>query len=168
MSLVISPPLTKCTDRALGGRSSRTSVRLLATNDCAMSWPPKVRIGFLLGCDPMNNSSATRLRASVASSSSKSAFGSQPAGTGAPCALEVVLPDPVHVDQVGRAYCARWRARDDDHQVAALVAAQFDQRPVGLPDHLVGGLHYRHDERLGAPGHRELAAYLGPRGEGEE
>src|ERR1700731_1524096 len=130
MSLAVSPPLTKCTDSALGGRPSRTSVRLLATNDCAMSWPPKVRIGFLLGWDPVNRSSEMRFRSSTASSSSKSL----PAGTGprSPCRLDVVLPDPVHMDQVGRPYCARWRARDDDHQVAALVATELEQRLVDL------------------------------------
>src|ERR1700733_14635516 len=105
MSLAVSPPLTKCTERALGGRLSRIRVRLLATNDCAMSCPPKVRIGFLLGWDPRKRSSSTRLRSSAASSWPKSVFGprsdSKPAGTGSPCALEVVLPDPVHVDQVG-------------------------------------------------------------------
>src|SRR5882757_2643947 len=100
MSLAMSPPLMKCTERALGGRLSRIRVRLLATNDCAMSCPPKVRIGFLLGWDPTNRSSPTRLRSSTASNSSKSVFGSWPAGTGPPYGLEVVLPDPVHVDQV--------------------------------------------------------------------
>ena len=54
--------------------------------------------------------------------------------------LEVVLPDPVHVDQIGGAYCARRSACDDDHQVTALVAAQLEQRLVDLPDHAVGGL----------------------------
>ncbi|CNI01590.1 Uncharacterised protein [Mycobacterium tuberculosis] len=71
MSLVMSPPLTKCTENALGGRSW-LSVRLLATNDCAMSWPPNVRIGFLVGWEPMNRSSAIRLRSSTPISSSKS------------------------------------------------------------------------------------------------
>src|ERR1700727_695827 len=109
MSLAVSPPLTKCTERALGGRLSRIRGRLLAAKDCAMSCPPKVRIGFLLGWDPRNRSSSMRLRSSAASNSSKSdvqsVFGSRsdskPAGTGSPCALEVVLADPVHVDQVG-------------------------------------------------------------------
>src|SRR6201992_2530645 len=185
MSLAVSPPLMKCTESAPGGRSSRSSVRLLATNDCAMSWPPNVRIGFLLGCDPMNSSSDTRLRSSTANSSSKSdsifsalfvgssgAFGSLPDGTGSPLcltsSLNVILPDAVHMDEVGRAYCARRRARDDDHQVTPPIAAQPEQRLVDLTDHAVGGGHHRDDESLGAPGHGQLAAHLGPRGEGQQ
>src|SRR5271166_2995599 len=54
------------------------------------------------------------------------------------------------MDQVRRPYCARWRAGDDDHQVAALVAAEREQRLVDLADHAVGGRHHRDDERLGA------------------
>src|SRR5690242_21957077 len=103
-----------------------------------------------------------RSSSSTASSSSKS-----PSGTAVPyllrwsdCStrltlrrlivvrLDVVLPDPVHVNQVGRAYCAGWRAGDDDHQIAALVAAELQQGFVDLPDHSVGGLDVRHDECL--------------------
>src|SRR5262245_49953446 len=49
--------------------------------------------------------------------------------------LNVVLPDPMHVDQIRGAYCAGWSARDDDHQIAALVAAQFQQRVIDLTNH---------------------------------
>ena len=49
----------KCTDSVLGGRSC-FSVRLAATKACAIIWPPNVRIGFLLGCEPVNVSSSTR------------------------------------------------------------------------------------------------------------
>src|SRR5882757_4451374 len=154
----------KCIDSALGGRSCR-NVRLAATNACAIIWPPNVRGGFLLGCPPVNVSSSTRWRSSTANNSLRSAFdalrasGSSPADTGA--LLVVVLADPVHVDQVGRAYCAGRGACDDDHQVTPLVAAELQQRHVDLTDHPVVGLDVRHDERLGTPGQRELAADLG-------
>ena len=36
-------------------------MRLPATNDCAIIWPPNVRIGFLLGCEPTNVSSSTAI-----------------------------------------------------------------------------------------------------------
>ncbi len=51
--------------------------------------------------------------------------------------LVVFLPDPVHVDQVGRAYCARRGAGHDDHEVALVVAAEGEQRVVDLREHLV-------------------------------
>ena len=107
MSLVISPPLMKCAESALGG-VRRGQGAALAINDCAMSWPPNVRIGFLLGWDPMNRSSSTRLRSRTASSSSKSAIGHSALGQARRRAaqallhaLQVILPDPVDVDQVG-------------------------------------------------------------------
>ena len=67
----------------------------------------------------------------------------------------------MHVDQIRGAYCAGWRTCDDDHQFAALVAAKRQQRLVHLADHVVGAFHVRHDERLGSPRQRQLAAYLG-------
>ena len=85
----------------------------------------------------------------VTSSSAKS----EAAGNMSP--LVVVLPDPVHMDQAGRAYCARRSARDDDHQSPACSgsSAEFAVRP---PDHLVRRLHSVHDEGLGSPGERQL------------
>src|SRR4051794_33675865 len=117
----------KCADSALGGRSY-LSVRLPATSACAIIWPPKVRIGFLLGWLPTNVSSSVRFRSSTASSCSKSLTGK----TSPLLWLVVVLADPVHVDHVGRAYCARRGAGDDDHQVTTLVAVQGQQRLVDL------------------------------------
>src|SRR5690348_11852143 len=114
--------------------------------------------------------SSTWRRSSIASSSSKSAFdalrasGSSAVDTQPP--LDVVLPDPMYLDQIGGAYCAGRSARDDDHQIATLVAAEFQQRLVDLLDHSVGRLNVRHDERLGAPAQRELAADLRQRREG--
>ena len=52
-----SPPAMKCAEIVLGGSFSDT-VRLPATNDCAIIWPPNVRTGFLLGCEPTKVSSA--------------------------------------------------------------------------------------------------------------
>ena len=66
----------KCAEIVLGGSFSDT-VRLPATKACAIIWPPNVRTGFLLGCEPTNVSSAIRLRSSTASSSSKSAVDTQ-------------------------------------------------------------------------------------------
>ena len=43
-----SPPAMKCAEIVLGGSFSDT-VRLPATKDCAIIWPPNVRTGFLLG-----------------------------------------------------------------------------------------------------------------------
>ena len=56
---------------------------------------------ILDGCVPKKVFSSARRRFSTASSSAKS----EAAGNMSP--LVVVLPDPVHMDQVGRAYCAR-------------------------------------------------------------
>ena len=53
-------------------RSFSETVRLPATNACAIIWPPNVRTGLRLGCEPTNVSSSTRFRSSIASSSSKS------------------------------------------------------------------------------------------------
>src|SRR5262245_60325640 len=153
-----SPPAMKCAEMLLGGSSSDT-VRLPATNDCASIWPPNVRTGFLLGCEPTKVSSAICLRSSIPSSSSKSAVDTQTPpdpivglqlSSDSPqrgarrlivVRLDVFLPDPMHVDQIRGAYCAGRSARDDDHQIAALVAAQFQQRVVDLTNHAVGGLY---------------------------
>ena len=56
MSLSVSPPLMKCADSELGGRS-RVRVRAAATKDCAIISPPNVRGGFLLGWVPTKTSS---------------------------------------------------------------------------------------------------------------
>src|ERR1700750_2879972 len=129
----------KCTDSALGA-SSCLRVRLPATRACAIIWPPKVRIGFLLGWLPRKVSSPVRRISRTASSCSKSLTGKcAPGSVGGlltasylgrivgPAELVVVLADPVHVDHVGRAYCARRCACDDDHQITALVPAEFQQ-----------------------------------------
>ena len=46
----------------------------------------------------------------------------------------VVLPDPVDMNQIGRAYCARRSARDDDDQVATLEAAHLQEGVIDLAD----------------------------------
>lgn len=60
--------------------------------------------------------------------------------------LVVVLADPVHVDQIGRAYCPGWSARDDDHEISPLIALHLQQCRIHLLNHAVGGLHDRDDE----------------------
>src|SRR5271166_1394308 len=91
MSFFGSPPAMKCTWSAAGG-TLWVSTWLPAISACAISWPPYVRPGFLVGCDPRKVSSSTRSRFRIVRNCSKSL------ANGA--LLRVVLPDPVHMNLI--------------------------------------------------------------------
>src|SRR6185312_4997575 len=63
---------------------------------------------------------------------------------------------------------ARRAAGDHHHEVAHLAPRDLPQGHLDLADHIVGVGHGRDEERLGAPGQRELAAGRGLRGEREQ
>ena len=79
-----------------------------------------------------------------------------------------VPPYSVHVDQVGRAYCAGRRSGHDHDLIALAVSTELQQRLVHLEHHRIGGGHLGHEEGLGSPAQRELRTHLGDGGEGEK
>src|SRR5690242_1355615 len=142
----------ECTSRSSG------TVRPAATSACAATCPPNTRGRLCGGLTPRNRltSSVSRSRRRTSpSSASWPVAGSVEVVTPRILSAEIVLAQPVHPDQVRGARRAGRRARDDDHEVAALEPLDGEHRVVDLAHHGVGGGDEVHEERLHPPRQRE-------------
>src|SRR5699024_4204903 len=80
----------------------------------------------------------------------------------------VEVADAMHAQGVGGAVEAGRGTGGDDDQIVLLQALLLAQQLIDHADHRVGVLLHRHQVRLDAPGHRQLAGDLGVRGQREQ